>query len=381
MMKVIRGYKTELDPTSKQYVLLCQCAGIARYAYNDGLARKEEAYTNGEKYPTAIDLQKELTSRKHDDLPWLDDVSKWIVQNALRDLDVAFKNFFEKCKLKKQGRFHGKCGYPKFKSKHKGRGSFRLDCPVHVFEGAVQLPKLGTVRLKEHGYIPTWGVKVLSATVSEKAGKWFVSVQVEEEHINPIPAATGTPLGIDVGIKTLATLSDGRTFDNPKALRSRLKALKRASRQHSKKKKGSNNRKKAQKKLAKLHMRIANIRKDTLHKVTSQIVAKTKPPNERPSVIVLEDLSVKGMLKNRKLSRAISDVGFGEFKRQLMYKAVYAGIEVKQVSRWFPSSKTCSSCGNVKEELALSERVYVCAECGYVADRDYNAAKVLVASA
>lgn len=281
-MKVISGYKTELDPTSEQYTVLCQCAGISRFAYNYGLAREQEAYKAGEKTLYAITLQKELTARKHDDLTWLSDVSKWVVQNSLRDLDIAFENFYRKCKLKQKGQWKGKCGYPKFKSKHQGRGSFRLDCPIHVFEGCVQLPKLGTIRLKEHEYIPTWGVKVLSATVSEKAGRWFVSVQVEEEHQEPV-RATGTPIGIDVGIKTLATLSDGRTFDNPKALRSRLKALKRVSRYHSKKKKGSNNRKKAQRKLAKLHMRIANIRKDTLHKVTSQIVAKTKPHNERPS--------------------------------------------------------------------------------------------------
>jgi len=379
-MKVIRGYKTELDPTSEQYTLLCQCAGISRFAYNYGLARKQEAYKNGEKTPYSHHLQKELTARKHDDLVWLNSVSKWIVQNSLRDLDIAFDHFYRKCQLKKQGQWKGKCGYPTFKSKHKGRGSFRLDCPVHVHEGAVQLPKLGTIPLKEHGYLPTWGVKVLSATVSEKAGRWFVSVQVEEDHQEPVQA-TGEAIGIDVGIKTLATLSDGRTFDNPKALRSRLNALKRASRQHSKKQKGSNNRRRAKRKLAKLHMRIANIRKDTLHKVTSQIVAKTKSPEERPSIIVLEDLNVKGMLKNKKLSRAISDVGLGEFKRQLCYKSAQAGIEVKQVSRWFPSSKTCSSCGNVKGELALSQRVYICVECGYRADRDYNAAKVLAATA
>jgi len=302
------------------------------------------------------------------------------VQNSLRDLDTAFDNFYRKCQLKKLGQWRGKCGYPKFKSKHQGRGSFRLDCPITVHEKSVRLPKLGLIRLKEHDYIPTWGVKVLSATVSEKAGRWFVSVQVEEEHVDPLPA-TGEPIGIDVGIKTLATLSTGETFDNPKALRSRLKALKRLSRRHSKKKKGSNNRKKAQRKLAKLHMRIANIRKDVLHKTTSAIVAKTKLPAERPSVIVLEDLNVRGMLKNRKLSRAISDVGLGEFKRQLMYKAAFAGIEIKQVSRWFASSKTCSSCGNVKDELGLEERVYVCVECGYVADRDYNASKVLAKTA
>src|ERR1700692_4590044 len=176
-MKVTRGYKTELDPTREQYLLFCRCAGTSRYAYNYGLARKQEAYQKGEKTPYAVQLQKELTARKHNDLTWLSEVSKWIVQNALRDVDAAFDHFFKKCALKKLGKWKGKCGYPKFKSKHKGRGSFRLDGPVHVFEGGVQLPKLGKIRLKEQGYLPTWGVKVLSATVSEKAGRWFVSVQ------------------------------------------------------------------------------------------------------------------------------------------------------------------------------------------------------------
>lgn len=285
-----------------------------------------------------------------------------------------------KCQLKGEGKWKGKHpvwgtgnGYPKYKSKHKGRGSFRLDCPVHVFDDCVQLPKIGRVKLKERGYLPTWGCKVLSATVSEKAGGWFVSVQVEEDHADSVHA-TGPAIGIDVGIKTLATLSDGRTFDNPQALRSRLKALKRVSRQHSKKKKGSNNRKKAQRKLAKLHMRIANIRRDALHKVTSSIVAKTKPPAQRPSVIVLEDLNVAGMLKNRKLSRAIAEVGLYEFKRQLTYKAACAGIQIKQVSRWYPSSQLCSKCGWQNQELTLADRMFVCQQCGSVIARDENAA-------
>ena len=142
-MKVIRGYKTELNPTSEQYVLFCQCAGASRFAYNYGLARKQECYKQGQKTPYTHDLQRELTARKHDDLPWLQALSKWIVQNALRDLDNAFDHFFRKVKLKKQGKHKGKCGYPRFKSKHKGRGSFRLDGPVHVFEDRIQLPKSG----------------------------------------------------------------------------------------------------------------------------------------------------------------------------------------------------------------------------------------------
>jgi putative transposase len=378
-MKVTRGYKTELDPTSEQEQLFRQCAGVARFAYNYGLHRKQEAYKAKQKTPYATDLQKELTARKQEDLPWLAEVSKWIPQNALRNLDEAFEPFFRKVKLKKQGKHKGKTGYPKFKSKHKGRGSFRLDAPVHVCEHAIQLPKIGMVKLKESGYIPTWGVKVLSATISEKAGKWFVSVQVEEEHQEP-KAATGKPIGVDLGAKTLATVSDGRTFTNPKALRSRLNAVKRASRRHSRCKKGSQNRKKAQKRLARLHARIATIRKDALHKATSSLVAKIKSPEERPAVIVLEDLNISEMLKNRKLSRALSDVGMYEFKRQLIYKVGSAGIQIKEVSRWYPSSKTCSSCGTVREELGLDERVFVCLDCGYITERDYNAARVLAGS-
>ncbi len=379
-MKVVRGYKTELDPTAEQYVLFCKCAGIARYAYNYGLARKKEAYKAGLPTPYSNDLQRELTARKHGDLPWLGEVSKWVVQNALHDLDDAYKRFFEKVALKKQGKHQGKCGYPKPKHKHKGRGSFRLDCPIHVFDGCIQLPRIGKVKLKERGYIPIWGVKVLSATISEKAGRWYVSVQVEEEHAEPKPA-TGQPIGVDLGIKTLAVVSDGRTFASPKALRSRLKALRRLSRRHSRKKKGSKNRKKAQRRLARMHTRIAHIRQDALHKATSSLVMKTKSAEERPAVIVLEDLNVSGMLKNRRLSRAIADVGLVEFRRQITYKAFSAGVSVKMVSRWYPSSKTCSECGWIHEDLQLSDRVFCCQQCGMVIDRDENAALNLAASA
>jgi putative transposase len=146
-MKIKPGFKTELDPTPEQYVLFCQCAGAARFAYNYGLARRREAYKAGQKTPTAIDLHKELTARKREDLPWMAELSKWVVQNALRDLDCAFKNFFRTRALKKEGTHKGKWGYPRFKSKKKGRGSFRLDCPIHVYEEGIQLPKIGLVKL------------------------------------------------------------------------------------------------------------------------------------------------------------------------------------------------------------------------------------------
>jgi len=229
-------------------------------------------------------------------------------------------------------------------------------------------------------YIPTSGVNILSATVSEQAGRWFVSVQVEEE-VSDAVQASGKPVGIDLGIKTLATCSDGRTIENPKALRKNLKKLKRLSRRHSRKQERGKNRKKAARKLARLHARIAHIRSDALHKATSALVAKTKPASERPAVMVIEDLNVAGILKNRKLSRAIADVGFAELRRQLEYKADLAGSASKVVSRWYPSSKTCSNCEWVDDDLTLADRVFVCQECGLVLDRDLNAALNLAASA
>jgi putative transposase len=376
-MIVKRGYRVELDLNDQQRTACKKHVGASRWAYNYGLRRKQEAYAAGLPIPYAAQLHKEINALKQT-TAWMYDVSKCSFQEGLRDLDAGFKHFFRKCKLKKEGKWKGKCGYPKYKSKKKGLGSARFTGHIHVCPDAIQLPRLGLLRLKERDYLPM-NAQIGSATISEQAGCWYVSICVHREQKEP-ECATGPIIGVDLGIKTLATCSDGRIIDNPKALRKNLKKLKRRGRQHSRKAKGSNNRKKAQRKLARMHARIANIRKDTLHKATSSIVAKTKPGKERPSMIVLEDLNVSGMLKNRKLSRAIADVGFYEFRRQLTSKAALAGSTVKIVSRWFPSSKTCSSCGIVKESLDLSERVFVCEDCGYVADRDYNAAKVLAGS-
>ncbi len=378
-MRVSRGYKAELDLNHEQITLCRKHAGAARWAYNYGLRRKREAYKAGLPVPTAIDLHKELNALKKTEIPWMYEVSKCAAQEALRDLDNAYKNFFRKVKLKKAGKHKGKCGFPQFKSKKRGLGSARFTGSIHVYPDTIQLPRLGLLRLKEQNYLPM-NAKIGSATISEKAGRWFVSICVHEEQSEPTPAR-GKPIGVDLGIKTLATVSDGRAFANPKALRKRLTALKRVSRRHSRKKKGSQNRKKAQRRLARMHARIATIRKDALHKATSTIVARTKPDSERPSVIVLEDLNVAGMLKNRKLSRAIADVGMYEFRRQIEYKARFAGVQVKTVSRWYPSSKTCSTCGWHHENLTLSDRLFCCRQCGMVLDRDENAALNLAAVA
>ena len=378
-MIVKRGYKAELDLNNEQITLAKKHCGAARWAFNYGLRRKQEAYKAGLPMPYATDLHREINALKKTAIPWMYEVSKCAPQETLRDLDDAFKHFFRKVALKKQGKHKGKCGYPKFKSKKKGLGSARFTGAIHVYRDAIQLPRLGLLRLKEHDYLPM-NVKIGSATISEKAGRWYVSICVHEDVAEPTQAA-GEPLGIDLGIKTLAVVSDGRTFAHPKALRNRLNALKRTSRRHSRKQKGSQNRKKATQRLARMHARIANIRQDALHKATSSLVARTKPDAERPAVMVLEDLNVSGMLQNRKLSRAIADVGLYEFRRQIEYKARDAGVLVKFVSRWYPSSKTCSSCGWVHEDLTLADRIFTCQQCGVVLDRDENAALNLAASA
>ncbi len=423
-MKITRGYKTELDPTVKQHILLCQCAGTARFAYNYGLARKQEVYKERGKSISAIDLQKELTTRKHTDLPWLKGVSKWIVQNALRDLDQAYDHFFRRVRERKAGKKHQNLGFPKFKSKSQGRGSFRLDKPIRVFDDRMQLPKLGTIRLKEHSYIPTSGVNVLSATVCERAGRWYVSVLVEEQ-VPPVVKASGQPIGVDLGISSLAVCSDGRPpIANPKAFRTNLKRLKRYQRHLSRCKKGSKNREKARARVARIHARIANMREDALHQATSSLVhaplsqserislkthlasllprPKTKAEQKkvkkqvkklihqtteinaplRPQVMVLEDLNVEGMKRNRKLAPAVSDVGMGEFRQQIEYKSLWNGEMLLFADRFFPSSKTCHCCGWKWEEMTLSDRIFLCQNpaCPLFQvpqDRDQNASKNL----
>src|SRR5258708_13682078 len=255
-MQITRGYRTELDLNHKQITDSKKHAGAARYAYNWGLRRKQEVYQMTGRGISAMELHRELNALKQTELPWFYESSKCAPQEALRDLDIAFKNFFKRVQLKKEGKWRGPVGYPQLKTKRKGLGSFRLTGSIHIYEKAIDLPRLATLRLKECGYLPTSGVNVLSATVSEEAGRWFVSVQVEEDVPEP-PAATGVPIGVDVGIKTLAQCSDGRSIANPKALRSDLQKLKTLQRRLSRKQKGSKNRQKARKKLARQHARIA----------------------------------------------------------------------------------------------------------------------------
>ncbi len=365
MSLVVRGYKTELDLNNEQRTACMKHAGCARFAYNFGLARSQEAYRTTGTRPSAIDLHKELNALKPTQYPWMYEVSTCAMQEALRDLDKAYKNFFRRVELKKQGTWKGKPGFPKFKKRSKAIGSFRLTGSIHVCADAVQLPRVGRLRVHEHGYIPT-DAKILSATVSEQAGRWYVSVHVEEEQEKPLSLSTSA-IGVDLGIKTLATCSDGTTFENPRALKHAQKKLKRLERAKSRRKKGSKNRAKARKAIATVHARIAHIRKDASHKLTSYLV-------KNHALVAIEDLHVAGMLKNHCLAQAVADSNFGEIRRQVEYKAAWHGTHLVTIDRFYPSSKTCSACGSVKTELNLSERVFVCEECGNVLDRDVNAA-------
>jgi len=363
-MIVMRAYKTELDLNNAQRTACARHAGAARYAYNWGLSRKMAAYQAGERTPTAIDLHRQLNALKKTELSWMYEVSKCAPQEALRDLDRAYTHFFRRVKEKKTGN-KVKAGFPRFKAKKQGRGSFRLTGAIHVFERAIQLPRLGRLRLKEAGYLPLSDVHIQSATVSERAGRWFVSLQVEQEI--PDPKQLDKPVvGVDLGIHHLAYLSDGTPCENPHALKHALGRIKRLQRTVSRRQKGSANYCRAVLVLAGAHARVADLRRDTLHQITTRL-AKTK------SVVILEDLNVSGMAKNHHLAQAILDVGMYEFRRQLSYKGKWYGCEIQVADRFYPSTKRCSHCGRVKE-IDLSERVYRCEHCGLVLDRDWNAA-------
>lgn len=357
---ILRAYKTEITVNNKQQTLLLQHIGCARWAYNWALAKKKDAFDKKEKIPNAIELHRELNKLKQSEVSWMYDSSKTSPQNALRDCDKAFQNFFTRCKKKVKGNK----GFPKFKSKKNEKQSFRLDGAISVESDYIKLPRIGKLKLAEKGYIPT-DCKILSATVSKRAGKWFVSVQVESPNRERSDAKNEV-VGIDLGIKTLATCSDGSIYENPKALKKNLKRLKRKQKQLSKKKKGSKNYGKAKQKLAKLHCHISNIRKDCLHKVTSEIIQKA-------NVIVLEDLKVSNMMKNHCLAQSISDVGLHEFRRQIIYKAEWSGRKVIFADIFFASSKLCSCCGWKNENLTLTDRTFECKVCDMKIDRDYNA--------
>lgn len=352
---VHRLRRAELDPTTTQREAFVRACGVARWAWNFGLRRCEEERAAGRKRPNAISLCKEVVRLKKAECAWLGETSKWVPAEALRDLEATWKRFFA---ARKAGQRYGR---PRFKRKRDGVGSFRVYAATVKYD-RVMIPRVGWVRLKERGYLPEG--KELRATVTHRAGRWYVTVLAE---IKPAPPKTaGEVLGVDLGIKTLATLSDGTTFANHRFLAQAERRMRLLSKAVSRKRKGSSNRRKAVRRLARLHQRIANCRRDALHK-TSHAITK------RAQTIVLEDLNVAGMVKNRRLAKALSDASMGELRRQLVYKAEARGVTVIAAGRFYPSSKTCSGCGEVKETLTLAERTFSCA-CGLTIDRDANAA-------
>jgi putative transposase len=355
-------YKFRIYPTNEQAVLMQKTFGCCRFVFNRCLAERIETYREQGKAPTRFEQDRELTALKSE-LPWLREVDATALQGAVADLDAAYQNFFRRVK---QG---GVPGFPKFKSKHRSRKSFKSKAVgknIELFEEDVKLPKLGLVNCRVSKSIEG---RIISATVSQNpSGKYFVSVCCTDVDIPQLPK-TGEVIGVDLGIKTLAVTSDGDEYANPKRYAQSQRKLAREQRRLSRKQKGSRNREKQRVKVAIAHERIANQRSDALHKLTTELVRNY-------DVIALEDLGIKNMLRNHKLARVISDVAWGELARQLEYKAVWYGKQVVRVGTFYPSSQLCGECGYQNVEVRdLSVRRWTCPVCGAKHDRDVNAAR------
>ncbi|MGC9008291.1 MAG: RNA-guided endonuclease InsQ/TnpB family protein [Halothiobacillaceae bacterium] len=360
---MIVAHKIALDPNNVQATYFARAAGVARFAYNWALDEWKRQYEArkvdpSRPKPSQMALRRQLNAIKREQFPWMLEVTKCAPQMAIIQLGEAFKNFWA-----------GRARYPQ--PRKKGRDDrFTLTNDQFAIDGClIRIPHLGWVRMRES---LRFTGKLLSATISRVADRWFVSIAVDTNDPPKHHAENQGAVGVDLGVSALATLSTGETITGPKPHKALLNRLRRLSRSLSRKQKGSANRAKAKAKLAQLHARIANIRQDALHKLTSDIT-------RRFHTIVIEDLNVRGMVKNRHLARSIADMGFHEFRRQLEYKAARRGGQVLVADRWFPSSKTCSSCGTVQEKMPLAIRQWACPDCGTTHDRDVNAARNLLA--
>ncbi len=362
-MREMQAFRFELDPNGTQRVALAKHVGAARFAYNWGLSRCLEALEQGLPLPSAAQLHKAWNVWKRENAPWWVEVSKCAPQEAFRDLERAFRNWRQ-----------GRAGRPRFKRKKSlDDNKARLTGSIRVTPRHVQLPRIGKVRTKERTdrllrLLQEKKARILSATISREADRWFVSLTCEVERPDPIPRVPQDDdvVGVDLGLMSFLVLSDGTRIEAPKPLARGLRLLRRRSRHLSRKQKGSRNHRKASLRLARLHRRIRNIRRDFLHQVTTAL-AKTK------STIVVEDLHVKGLARG-KLARSVMDVGWGMFRRMLEYKGRWYGARLIVAPRDFPSTRRCSQCGWVGPRLSLSQRVFRCAACGLEMDRDWNAA-------
>lgn len=372
------SFRAELRPTPRQRQALLQHAGNARWAYNWGLGKHQEAHQKWvslgkppkwDGWPNAISLHRELNLLKKKPLeeggiPWMYEVSKCAPQEALRDLDRAFKNFRT-----------GRAKFPRFKSRSRGVGGFRVADSVNVEPRTVQLPRIGKIRLQpgEQGYLPIGAYA--QASVTEHAGRWFVSIVGPEVPVGK--PNNGPAVGLDLGVARLATLSDGTIIENPRALASGQKKIEKLQKVVSRKKKGSKNRSKARAKLTKAHARVANVRRDALHKATTTI-AKSH------SKVVVEDLRVKAMTRRghgkRGLNRVMQDVAFGEFRRLLEYKGKLYNCQVAAVPPQHTSQR-CSACGHVSAGNRRSQAEFQCLSCEFSSNADLNAAKNILVAA
>ena len=415
-MLIQRAYKTELDPTPEQVDFLRLHSDVTRKAYNWALGKWNEVWDRNkgvpdeerEKLPSFGSLIAEFRAVRAKEFPWALGVASRCEESAIRvSLKGGFERFFKMCKGEiprppfRPRKDLKPNGYPRFRSRHRGTMPFCFWSikPEHVQRGRIRLQKIGWLKLKEKGYLPTveGSVKKINrATVSERAGHWFVSLQVEEEIPDRRPAAA--PVGVDLGLSNLATVSDGESveyYDNPQALRKLERKLRKLMKEfgrrhcrpgqanHMQKKRGgipcsynvkkrdepmSANARRTQEKIQRLHYRIACIRQDAAHQASHRIIEHWDP-----ETVVVEDLNVAGMMKNTRLAKAIADAGMAEVKRQITYKAEWNGAQVVVADRWFASTKGCPECGNVKEVMRLDERTYHCAECGFTAERDHSA--------
>ena len=371
-----RAYKIEIDPTAEQKSKIHQTIGVSRFIYNFYIAHNKEIYEREGKFVSGMDFSKWLNNEyipNNQDIKWIKEVSSKATKQAIMNGDKAFRDFFKKAK-----------GFPKFKKKKNQdvKAYFPKNNKTDwtIERHRVKIPTLGWVRLKEFGYIPINSI-VKSGTVSQKADRYYVSILVEERDIK-ISNTNNEGLGIDLGIKEFVVCSDGIKFKNinkTATIKKIEKKLKREQRKLSRKyeslkirnkniKEGRATRQNIQKqvvKVQKLHQRLTNIRTDYINKIVSSII------KQKPSYITIEDLNVKGMMKNKHLSKAIASQKFFEFKTKLTFKCKENHIELRIVDRFYPSSKTCSNCGEIKQDLKLSDRIYKC-DCGLTIDRDLN---------
>ena len=356
-MYMLKAYKFLIKPNKEQVNMFEKHIGCVRFVYNWGLDQKTKTYQETGETITSHKLITTLPELKEEN-PWLREINSQCIQMALRNLDNAYTRFFREKK-----------GFPKFKSKYNPKQSFQCpqSCSVDFEKGTLNLPKIKNIKTVFHRRFEG---EIKTVTISKVAsGKYYVSILVEDGKELPTKSKLdrNNALGIDMGLKDFVVTSDGDKIDNPRYLRKSEEQLIRRQRKLSKKNKGSNNRNKQRKKVAKLHEKIANQRKDFLHKISNQIVHKNH------GTICVEDLCVKGMVRNHKLAKSISDVGWGMFYSFLKYKSEWYGKNFLDIGQFEPSSKMCSNCGNIKSDLKLSDREWTCSKCKNKHDRDINA--------